>query len=62
MTDKELAASLLGTMNGNLHRAVRIDERGWPAGAAEPYPGIPRKKVWKLRLYRLLTPFIRKQL
>ena len=62
MRDKELASSLLATMDGNLSRSVQIDERGWPAGASEPYPGIPRRKIWKLRLLRLLTPLIRKQL
>ena len=62
LRDAGLAASLLGTMDEHLTRAVRIDERGWPEGASEPYPGVPRKKVVKLRLYRLLTPFIRKQL
>lgn len=60
--DGGLAAEMLATMDGNLERAVRIDERGYPEGADEPYPGIPRKKVWKLRLLRLLTPFIKKQL
>lgn len=62
MRDGELAADLVGTLDEHLQRAVRIDKRGWPEGASEPYPGVPRKKVWKLRLYRLLTPFIRKQL
>lgn len=49
-------------MDENLERAARIDERGYPEGADEPYPGVPRCKVWKLRLLRLLTPFIKKQL
>jgi phosphatidylserine/phosphatidylglycerophosphate/cardiolipin synthase-like enzyme len=62
MRDAETARSLLATMDEHLTRAVRIDERGWPEGASEPYPGVPRKKVAKLRLYRLLTPFIRSQL
>jgi putative cardiolipin synthase len=62
MRENEIADSLLETMDEHLTRAVRIDERGWPEGATEPYPGVPRKKVVKLRLYRLLTPFIRKQL
>jgi hypothetical protein len=43
-------------------RATRIDSRGFPEGAKEPYPGIPRRKVLKLRLYRLLTPLIKNQL
>ena len=62
LEDDRLAAEMLGTMDGHLEQAVRIDERGYPEGADEPYPGIPRKKVWKLRLLRLLTPFIKKQL
>ncbi len=62
MRDEELAADLVGTLDEHLQRAVRIDKRGWPEGASEPYPGVPRKKVWKLRLYRLVAPFIRKQL
>lgn len=62
LRDEELAADLAGTLDEHLQRAVRIDKRGWPEGASEPYPGVPRTKVWKLRLYRLLTPFIRKQL
>jgi hypothetical protein len=35
---------------------------GWPEGASEPFPGIPCKKVLKMRLYRLVTPLIRRQL
>ncbi|MFP5286992.1 MAG: phospholipase D-like domain-containing protein, partial [Thermoanaerobaculia bacterium] len=62
LRDVETAGSLLGTMDEHLTRSVRIDERGWPEGASEPYPGVPRRKVLKLRIYRLLTPFIRKQL
>jgi phosphatidylserine/phosphatidylglycerophosphate/cardiolipin synthase-like enzyme len=60
--DDDLAAKMLATMDENLKRAARIDERGYPEGADEPYPGIPKKKIWKLRLLRLLTPFIKKQL
>lgn len=60
--DDGLAAEMLATMDENLKRAARIDERGHPEGADEPYPGIPKKKIWKLRLLRLLTPFIKKQL
>jgi putative cardiolipin synthase len=58
----ELAAEMLATLDKHLERAVRIDERGYPKGADEPYPGVPPRKVWKLRLLRLLTPFIKKQL
>lgn len=60
--DRPLAAELSGIMDAHLSQAVRIDARGFPAGANEPYPGIPRRKVLKLRLLRLLTPFVKKQL
>ena len=60
--DGPVAAELLGTMDEHLKRAVRIDGRGYPEGEDEPYPGVPQAKVWKLRMLRLLTPFIRKQL
>jgi putative cardiolipin synthase len=49
-------------MDGHLERAVRIDARGMPVGASERYPGVPRSKVFKLYLLRLLAPFIHKQL
>jgi putative cardiolipin synthase len=62
LRDRPLAAEALGTMDEHLKRAVRIDERGFPEGADEPYPGIPRRKVRKLRLLRLLTPFIESQI
>ena len=29
------------------------DERGYPQGASERYPGVSRKKVWLLRLERV---------
>jgi cardiolipin synthase C len=60
--DRRLAAELAGTMTAHLERAVRIDARGFPAGADGPHPGIPRAKVLKLRLFRLLAPFIKNQL
>ncbi len=60
--DRSVAAELRQTLDEHLARATRIDARGFPEGADEPYPGIPRGKVLKLRLLRLLTPFIRKQL
>ncbi len=60
--DRSLAAELRQTLDGHLQRATRIDARGFPEGADEPYPGIPRSKVLKLRLWRLLTPLIRNQL
>ena len=60
--DQPLAAELRRTLDEHLARAARIDARGFPEGADEPYPGIPRSKVLKLRLLRLLTPFLEKQL
>jgi putative cardiolipin synthase len=62
LEDGPVAAEMLETLDDHLKQAVRIDERGYPEGADEPYPGIPRAKVWKLRMLRLLTPFIKKQL
>src|SRR5215218_659946 len=59
---RPLAAEALRTMDEHLARAGRIDERGFPEGAAEPYPGIPRRKVLKLRLFRLLTPYVESQI
>jgi len=58
----EVAAELRRRMDRHLERAVRIDARGFPEGAGERYPGIPRSKVWKLRLLRLLAPLVRGQL
>ncbi|MFL6193946.1 MAG: phospholipase D-like domain-containing protein [Thermoanaerobaculia bacterium] len=60
--DTGLAGEMRRRMDEHLERAARIDARGYPEGAAGPYPGVPRGKVWKLRLYRLLTPFIKGQL
>jgi putative cardiolipin synthase len=57
-----LAAEMRRLMDGHLTRAARIDARGFPDGSTEPYPGVPRWKVWKLRLLRLLAPLIRGQL
>lgn len=62
MKDRDLAANLRATLDEHLRSAWRIDSRGWPEGASEPFPGIPCKKVLKMRLYRLVTPLIRKQL
>jgi len=58
----EVAEELRRRMDRHLERAVRIDARGYPEGADERYPGIPRSKVWKLRLLRLLAPLVRGQL
>jgi phosphatidylserine/phosphatidylglycerophosphate/cardiolipin synthase-like enzyme len=62
LDDEALAAELRAWMDGHLERSVRIDRRGWPEGADEPYPGIGRAKRWKLRLLRLLSPLVRSQL
>jgi cardiolipin synthase C len=58
----QVAQALLGTMDANLERAWRIDPRGIPEGEDERYPGVAKRKVWKLRMLRVLAPFIRKQL
>lgn len=60
--DRPLAAEMRRQMDGHLARAARIDARGFPEGAAEPYPGVSRGKVWRLRLLRLLAPLVRGQL
>lgn len=62
MKDRPLASDLRATLDGHLRSAWRIDSRGWPEGASEPFPGVPRGKVMKMRLYRLVTPLIRSQL
>jgi putative cardiolipin synthase len=60
--DPTLAAEMTGRMDAHLRQARRIDARGFPEGADEPYPGVRRGKVWKLRFLRLLAPLIRSQL
>ncbi len=60
--DPALAVEMRRLMDGHLERAARIDARGFPEGSTEPYPGVPRWKVWRLRLLRLLAPLIRGQL
>jgi putative cardiolipin synthase len=60
--NREAAEILLRSMDEKLERSRRIDERGFPEGANERYPGIAKEKVFKLRLLRVLAPFIRKQL
>ena len=62
LTNREVATELLRRMDQHLEKSVRIDERGFPVGASERYPGIAREKVWRLRLLRLLAPFVRGQL
>jgi putative cardiolipin synthase len=60
--DRPLATEMRTLMDGHLQKAARIDSRGFPEGASEPYPGVSRRKVWKLRLLRLLAPVVRGQL
>ncbi|HEV8628853.1 MAG TPA: phosphatidylserine/phosphatidylglycerophosphate/cardiolipin synthase family protein [Thermoanaerobaculia bacterium] len=62
VTNRALADDLRRRMDAHLANAVRIDARGYPQGADEAYPGVPRRKVWKLRLLRLLAPLVRGQL
>ncbi|MEO6195168.1 MAG: phosphatidylserine/phosphatidylglycerophosphate/cardiolipin synthase family protein [Thermoanaerobaculia bacterium] len=57
-----LATEMRSLMDGHLEKSARIDARGFPAGFTERYPGVPRWKVWKLRLLRLLAPLVRGQL
>ena len=57
-----LAQQVGALLDAHRAGARRIDERGWPAGADEPYPGVPHAKVCRLRLLRLLAPLIRSQL
>lgn len=57
-----LAAELRRRMDAHLEKARRIDARGYPEGSDEPYPGVPRGKVWKLCLLRLIAPLVRGQL
>ena len=60
--EPELAEEMARTMDEHLERSVRIDERGFPEGADEPYPGISRGKVLKLRLFHLIAPLIKSQI
>ena len=62
LRDPTVAADLRGRMDAHLNSARRIDARGFPVGSNEPYPGVPRSKVWKLRLLRFIAPFVRGQL
>ena len=58
----EQAAALLRVMDAHLEHAVRIDRKGRPEGADRRYPGVSRWKVCKLRLFRIIAPFIKRQL
>lgn len=60
--DRALAAEMLAAMDEHLERATPIDARGYPEGADEPYPGISKRKVLKLRLRRLVAPLVKNQL
>lgn len=62
LDDARLAAELLAWMDRHLETAVRIDRRGWPEGADEPFPGVGCGKVLRLRLLQLLAPLVKKQL
>jgi phosphatidylserine/phosphatidylglycerophosphate/cardiolipin synthase-like enzyme len=57
-----LALEVGTLLDSHLERAHRIDTRGWPEGSDEPFPGVPGSKIRRLRLLRLLAPFIRGQL
>jgi phosphatidylserine/phosphatidylglycerophosphate/cardiolipin synthase-like enzyme len=46
----------------HLAQAHRIDSRGWPEGSDEPFPGVPRGKILRLRLLLPFAPLIRSQL
>ncbi len=60
--DRNVAAELRARMDAHMANARRIDARGYPEGSDEPYPGVPRSKVWKLRLLRIIAPLVRGQL
>jgi putative cardiolipin synthase len=62
LESEPLAAEVQAFLDSHLAAARRIDARGWPQGADEPFPGVPRRKVCRLRLLRLLAPLIRSQL
>lgn len=57
-----LAREVGAFLDEHLERARRIDARGRPEGAEGRYPGVSPSKVCRLRLPRLLAPFIRSQL
>lgn len=59
--DPALAEEMRKTLDEHIAGSVRIDERGFPEGADEPYPGISRAKVLMLRLLRLIAPIIKNQ-
>ena len=58
----ELARQLTASMDGHLARAWRMDANGRPEGEVERYPGVSGCKVARMRLRRLVVPFVRGQL
>jgi len=60
--DGDVAAELERSMDANLARSWRIGPDGRPEGQRERYPGARPVKKLKLRLVRLVEPFIRGQL
>jgi phosphatidylserine/phosphatidylglycerophosphate/cardiolipin synthase-like enzyme len=57
--DRGVAAELAASFEENLTHSWRIDPRGWPEGHDEPFPGVGRGKICRMRLLRLLVPFIK---
>jgi cardiolipin synthase C len=62
VSDPDVAAALRELMDAHLENSRRIDARGYPEGSEEPYPGVSRSKVRKLRLLQIVAPLIRGQL
>ncbi|MFT4586310.1 MAG: putative cardiolipin synthase [Limisphaerales bacterium] len=60
--NQTLADGLRRVMDRHLKESMRIDERGRPAGHKRRFPGVSCWKVFKLRSFRLIAPFIRHQL
>jgi phosphatidylserine/phosphatidylglycerophosphate/cardiolipin synthase-like enzyme len=60
--DESLASTLRATMDNNLQNAWRIGRNGKPEGYDERYPGVGCWKKMKVRMVRLILPFIRGQL
>ncbi|MBD3867828.1 MAG: phosphatidylserine/phosphatidylglycerophosphate/cardiolipin synthase family protein [Acidobacteria bacterium] len=60
--DPFLAADLVSSMDDHLTSAWRIDGNGRPEGYQERYPGVGFWKRVKVRLVRLILPFVRGQL
>ncbi len=60
--DESLASTLRATMDNNLQNAWRIGRNGKPEGYDERYPGVGCWKKIKVRMVRLILPFIRGQL